>query len=128
MRRQLSNVRPPSTVARRATRHAIVSHLDGEREGPLRLRVAAIVDLRHDLVAHVELLALDPRLFRRREKADVRWRSRGLARRFPKLGDLVELTQTHVPVGDEEKHARNQQDHDIAELAPERRSEEHTTE
>jgi hypothetical protein len=54
--------RPPVGVA-------VISELDVECQFSLCLRIAAIGNLRHHLVAKIQSLTLDPRLFRRHQKS-----------------------------------------------------------
>jgi hypothetical protein len=53
---------------RRSALLAFVRHPDVERQRALRERIAAIEDLRHDLVAEIEIGALDPWLIARDAK------------------------------------------------------------
>src|ERR1051325_10653055 len=77
---------------------ARVGGLDAEGEAPLR----GLVDLGHDLVADVEALAWYDRLLRRDEELHELGRARRLAGGLPHLGDLVELPDGVLFVGDGE--------------------------
>src|SRR5215475_7562403 len=76
----------------------VISHLDVESEGAFRLTVASVVDLRHDLVAEIQRLAIDPRLLRRDHQAHERRRFRGFGSWFAELSDLVQLTDARFLV------------------------------
>src|SRR5262245_55000726 len=74
-------------LAGRAVGLALVGDLDVEPERAFRRGVAAIVDLRHDLVAEVQGFARNARLLGRYEEAHELRRARRLARRLAQLGD-----------------------------------------
>src|SRR5262245_51258550 len=76
---------------RRAVRLSVIGNLDVERERAFRPDVAAVVDLRHDLVAEVQSRALDSGLVRHHRKAHEGGRARGLALRLSELRNLIEL-------------------------------------
>ena len=57
-------VKRPSLRERRPGRLSLVGHLDVERQRALRGRIAPVEDLRHDLVAEVEVIAGNARLMR----------------------------------------------------------------
>src|SRR4051812_6233329 len=76
MRRLLE--RPPLAY-RRPVGLALIGHFNVECERPFRHRITTVIDLRHDLVAEIELLALDPGLFWRDEETHERRRSCRLA-------------------------------------------------
>src|SRR5262245_8730146 len=82
----------------RAVRLPIIGDLDVEGERALRPGVAAVVNLRHDLVAEVQSRALDSGLARRHRETHEGRRARGLALRFSELRNLVELANARLLV------------------------------
>src|SRR5438132_5763548 len=87
-----------------AVRLPVIGNLNVERERAFRPDVAAVVDLRHDLVAEVQSRALDSGLPRRHRETHKGRRARGLALRLPKLRNLVELPYGRLLV-DHAQHA-----------------------
>src|SRR5215831_18907737 len=98
----------------RAVRLPVIGDLDVEGERALWPGVAAVVDLRHDLVAEVQSRALDPWLARRHRKTHEGRRARGLALRLSELRNLVELANARLlvdhaeydPDDHQERHAQ----------------------
>ena len=82
--------RPP-LLRYRPRRLAVVGDLDVERQRAFGRRIAAIEDLRHDLVPEVEALSLDSRLVGRDEQSHELRRVRDLACGLAELGDLIQL-------------------------------------
>ena len=91
----------PAHAERRSRCHPVVGDIDRERERPLRYRIAPIEDLRHHLVADVEVCAGNHRLPGCDEQPDELGRSRRLAGWFPQLRNRIELTDggllVHAP-------------------------------
>ena len=94
----------------RPLRLPLIGHLDGERERPPGRWIAAVEDLRHDLVAKVEIGAGDPRLVRGDEQAH----ELGCARRAPfrlaELRDRIELTHGRLFVDPTEHEANRHEE------------------
>src|SRR6516164_6660807 len=104
----------------RAVRLPIIGDLDVEGERALRPGVAAVVNLRHDLVAEVESRALDSGLaWRHRETHEGR-RARGLALRLSELRNLVELANARLLV-DQDEHNPDDHQERHAQAPPQRR-------
>src|SRR4029453_1253077 len=76
---------------RRAARLSVIGNVDVECERAFRSDVAAVVDLRHDLVAEVQSRALYSGLARRHRETHEGWRARRLSLRLSELRNLVEL-------------------------------------
>src|SRR5262245_6946972 len=107
-------------VKERAVRLPIIGDLDVEGERALRPGVAAVVNLRHDLVAEIQSRALDSRLaWRHRETHEGR-RARGLALRLAELRNLVELTNARLLI-DQAEHNPDDHQERHAQTAPQRR-------
>src|SRR6516164_858794 len=104
----------------RAVRLPIIRDLDVEGERALRPGVAAVVDLRHDLVAEVQFRALDPWLARRHRETHEGRRARGLALRLSELRNLVELANAWLLVDHAEHHPDDHQERH-AQAPPQRR-------
>src|SRR5260370_30259698 len=81
---------------RRAVRLPVIGNVDVERECAFRPDVAAVVDLRHDLVAVVQSRALDSELVRRHRETHEGRRACGLALRLSELRNLVELAYARL--------------------------------
>src|SRR5215468_8973393 len=104
----------------RAVRLPVIGNLDVERERAPRPGVAAVVDLRHDLVAEIQSRALDSGLaWRHRETHEGR-RARGFALRLSKLSNLVELADRKLLV-DQDEHNPDDHQERHAQAAPHRR-------
>src|SRR5262245_29972113 len=104
----------------RATRLPVIGNVDIERERAFRPDVAAVVDLRHDLVAEIQSRARDSGLGRRHRETHEGRRARGLAWRLSELRNLVELANARLLVDPvEHKADDHQQRH--AQAAPQRR-------
>src|SRR3984893_8787232 len=104
----------------RAVRLPVIGDLDVEGERALRPGVAAVVDLRHDLVAEVQPRALDSGLVRRHREAHEGRRARGLALRLSEFRNLVELAHGRPRV-DHAKHDPEDHQERHAQAAPQRR-------
>src|SRR5438270_2581948 len=78
---------------------ACVGGLDIEDELAFRRGVARVVDVGHDLVAEVEVIAGDDRLSRGNGKLHELGGARRLGRWFLKLGDLVDLPDGRLFLG-----------------------------
>src|SRR3984893_3906035 len=104
----------------RAVRLTVIGDLDIERERALRPGVAAIVDLRHDLVAEVHSRALDSGLGRRHRESHEGRRARGLAWRLSELRNLVELANARLVV-DQLEHDPDDHQERHAQAPPQRR-------
>jgi hypothetical protein len=76
----------------------VIGHSDVERQRAFGPLVAAVVDLRHDLVAEIQLGALDSGLARRQRETHEGRGARALALRRSKLRNLVELADGGPPV------------------------------
>ena len=97
-------------------RGAAIGGLDAEGERALRHRVAAIVDLRHDLVAEIEIIAHDHRLLGHDGQLHELRRARRLIRRLGQLRDLIDLPERRLFVGKLQRDAGGHQ-HRHAEAA-----------
>jgi hypothetical protein len=82
------------------------------------LRIAAIVDLGHDLVAEIERFAGDDRLFGDDGELYELRGSRRFVRRLAQFGDLIDLPNGGLSLGALEGDAGGQQRRD-AQAAPE---------
>src|SRR5260370_11464825 len=82
----------------RAVRLPVIGDLDVESERALGPGVAAVVDLRHDLVAEVQSRALDSGLGRRHRETHEGRRARWLAWRLAELRNLVERANARLVV------------------------------
>src|SRR5215467_4677502 len=98
----------------------IIGDLDVEGERALRLGVAAVVDLRHDLVAEIQSRALDSGLAWGHRKTHEGRRARGLALRLSELRNLVELANARLLV-DHDEHNPDDHQERHAQAAPHRR-------
>src|SRR6476659_8899111 len=103
-----------------AVRLPVIGNLDVERERAFRSNVAAVVDLRHDLVAEVESRALNSGLARRHRETHKGRCARGLALRLSKLRNLVELAYGRLLV-DHAQHDAEERQNRHAQTAPQRR-------
>src|SRR6516225_4134345 len=88
--------------------------MDDERERALRPGVAAVVDLRHDLVAEIQSRAFDSGVAWRHSETHEGRRARRLSLRLSELRNLVELANArllvdyaeHDPDDHQERHAQ----------------------
>src|SRR5260370_4469832 len=103
-----------------AVRLPVIGDLDVESERALRPGVAAVVDLRHDLVAEVQPRALDSGLGRRHRETHEGRRARWLAWRLAELRNLVELANARLVV-DQLEHDPDDHQQRQAQAAPKRR-------
>src|SRR5262245_38818297 len=104
----------------RAVRLPVIRDLDVEGERALRPGVAAVVDLRHDLVAEIQSRALDSGLaWRHRETHEGR-RARRVSLRLSELRNLVELANVRLFVDHAEHHPDDHQERH-AQAPPQRR-------
>ena len=99
----------PLLRERRPARLPFVGHLDVERQRAFRGRVAPIEDLRHDLVAEIELRARNARLMLGDQQAHELGRARRSSFRLAELGDRVQLTDARFAVDIAERQAHFQQ-------------------
>src|SRR6266446_152251 len=104
----------------RAVRLPVIGDLDVESERALGPGVAAVVDLRHDLVAEVQSRALDSGLGRRHRETHEGRRARWLAWRLSELRNLVELANARLVV-DQLEHDPDDHQQRHAQAAPQRR-------
>src|SRR5215470_5240043 len=104
----------------RAVRLPVIGDLDVEGERALWQSVAAVVDLRHDLVAEIQFRAFDSVLaWRHRETHEGR-RAHGLALRLSELRNLVELANARLLV-DQAEHDPDDHQERHAQAPPQRR-------
>src|SRR4029077_5195411 len=103
-----------------AVRLPVIGNLDVERERAFRPDVAAVVDLRHDLVAEVQSRALDSGLVRHHRETHEGGRARGLALRLSELRNLIELGYGRFFV-DHAQHDPEEPKNRYAQAPPQRR-------
>src|SRR4029453_12260920 len=104
---------------RRAVRLPVIGDVDVECEHAFRSNIAAIVDLRHDLVAEIQSAALDSGLARRDRETHKGRCACGLSWRLSELRNLVELAYGRLLVDYPEHNPEDHQDRQ-AQAAPER--------
>ena len=104
---------------RRAVRLPVIGDVDVECEHAFRSNIAAIVDLRHDLVAEIQSAALDSGLARRHRETHKGRCACGLSWRLSELRNLVELAYGRLLVDYPEHDPEDHQDRQ-AQAAPER--------
>ena len=82
--------RPP-LKHRRPACFAFVRDLNLERKSPFRRTHAPIIDLRHYLVAKIQIFAMNSWLTTSNQQTHVCWGSRGFILRLCELGDRIKL-------------------------------------
>src|SRR5262249_42262628 len=107
-----------ATLGQQPLRVTLVGDFDVERERPLRLALALVVDLGQDLVAEIEVLARYARLRRIDHQAHEFRRSRGLVFGLAEFRDRVELADGDLLIRKPEGRQRRQEDGERTTASP----------